>query len=65
MYLIDTDVLSALRKLRRDHQVVAWFESIDTDTLFIGVITLMEIERGIEKQQRVDPTAARTIFCVA
>ena len=47
MYLLDTVVLSELRKRRRDPGVVAWVERQRTADLFLSVVTIGEIERGI------------------
>lgn len=58
MYLIDTDVLSALRKRRRDPNVVSWIGSVSDRELFLSVVTIGEVERGIERQRTVDPAFA-------
>ena len=60
MYLLDTVVLSELRKKpqRRNPHVMSWFSSVSSDDLFISVINITEIERGIEQQRRVDPDFA-------
>ena len=55
MYLVDTVVLSELRKPQRDRGVVAWFERQRTADLFISVISIGEIERGIARQHTTDP----------
>jgi predicted nucleic acid-binding protein len=55
MYLIDTMVLSELRKQRRDRRLVAWFEEQRASDLFISVITVGEIERGIALKRVSDP----------
>jgi predicted nucleic acid-binding protein len=52
MFLVDTDVLSALAKRRRDANVEAWIERQRTGDLFISVISIGEIERGIALQGR-------------
>jgi predicted nucleic acid-binding protein len=52
MFLVDTDVLSALAKRRRDANVEAWIEGQRTSELFISVISIGEIERGIALQHR-------------
>jgi predicted nucleic acid-binding protein len=54
MYLLDTVVLSELRKRGRDSGVVTWIESVTPSDLFISVVTIREIELGIEKQRAVD-----------
>lgn len=55
MFLIDTVTLSELRKRQRDPAVVAWFERQRTTDLFLSVITIGEIERGIARQRSIDP----------
>ena len=58
MFLIDTDVLSALRRRDRTPQAVGWVESQRTSDLFISVVTVGEIERGIEQQKERNPAFA-------
>lgn len=49
MYLLDTNVISELRKRDRcDENVAAWYTSISEDSLFLSVLTLGEIRKGIE-----------------
>jgi predicted nucleic acid-binding protein len=55
MFLIDTVTLSELRRRRRDPAVVAWFERQRTADLFLSVISIGEIERGIARQRTTDP----------
>lgn len=55
MFLIDTVTLSELRKRERDPMVVAWFERQRTTELFLSVISIGEIERGIARQRATDP----------
>ncbi len=47
-YLIDTNVLSELRRKEPNPGVVAWFEERPATTLYISVLTLGEIRKGIE-----------------
>jgi len=47
-YLIDTNVLSELRRRTPDPAVVAWFEERPATTLHLSVLTLGEIRKGIE-----------------
>jgi len=61
MFLIDTVTISELRRPQRDPQVVAWFESQRTADLFLSVISIGEIERGIARQRKIDPTLAATL----
>lgn len=55
MFLIDTVTLSELRRRQRNPMVVAWFERQRTPDLFISVISVGEIERGIVRQRAIDP----------
>jgi predicted nucleic acid-binding protein len=48
-YLLDTCLLSELRKPDPDANVVTWINSIDEARLFIGAVTLGEIQKGIVK----------------
>jgi len=50
-YLLDTNVLAEWRKARPDPGVVDWFASAPVDELFVSVITIGEIRRGIAKLQ--------------
>ena len=57
MYLLDTNVLSELRKAgdgRADAQVVAWLSGVDAGSCFVSALTLMELEIGILRIQRRD-----------
>jgi len=54
-YLIDSNVIAELRKRdRADETVRHWFEGVDDEELFLSVLTLGEIRRGIESIQRRD-----------
>jgi predicted nucleic acid-binding protein len=57
MYLLDTNVVSELRKAtsgRANKNVVQWASNEDTETLFISVITVLELEMGILSMERRD-----------
>ena len=58
MFLLDTDVLSALRRRERHPEAVSWVETQRTADLYISVVTVGEIERGITQQQPRDPSFA-------
>ena len=60
MFLIDTVTLSELRRRERDPTVVKWFERQRTSDLFLSVISIGEIERGIARLIRVLPPRLRT-----
>jgi toxin FitB len=57
MYLLDTNVVSELRKApsgRANANVVAWAASVTTPMLFLSSITILEIEIGIRQIERRD-----------
>lgn len=47
-YLVDTNVISELRRREPDSNVVEWFEQRSSTALFLSVLTLGEIRKGIE-----------------
>jgi predicted nucleic acid-binding protein len=58
-FLIDTNVLSELRKGQRcDVGVAAWFDEVTDEELFVSVLTIGEIRRGVELIRRRDTVAA-------
>ena len=56
MYLIDTNVVSELRKPRPNARVVQWLENIDDKDLFLSSVTVGEIQAGIEITREQDPS---------
>ena len=56
MYLLDTNVLSEVR--RRSREARRWMESVGGHELFLSVITLGEIAKGVALKARRDPQAA-------
>lgn len=61
MILLDTVVLSEIRKSRPSPKVMAWLKAQKEDQLFISVISLGEIARGIEKARKTDPEFAQAL----
>jgi toxin FitB len=58
-FLLDTNVLSEIRKGNRANpNVLAWVDGIPDDQLFISVLNLGEIRRGIEQARNLDSTKA-------
>ena len=58
MYLLDTNVVSELRKVgsgKADAQVVAWAQSVETAALYLSAISLLELELGVLQIERRDP----------
>ena len=58
MILLDTMVLSELRKAKPNLGVVSYLKSQPADAIFLSVLTIGEIEAGIEKQRSVAPEFA-------
>ena len=59
MYLLDTNVISELRKAKSnkaDKAVVAWANSVSATRMFLSTITILELETGILLVERKDPT---------
>ena len=61
MILLDTVVLSELRKARPNAGVVSYLKAQAPDTVFLSVMTIGEIEAGIEKQKSVAPEFAQEL----
>jgi predicted nucleic acid-binding protein len=57
-FLLDTNVVSEIRKKLPDPGVAAWFASVPTDQLFLSVLVVGEIRQGIERLARRDPAQA-------
>ncbi len=59
MYLLDTNIVSELRKAKSgkaDKNVVAWANSVSASSLFLSVISILEIETGLLLVERRDAT---------
>ena len=57
MYLLDTNVISELRKAksgRANNKVVQWASAVDVELLYTSSITLLEIEIGVRRLERKD-----------
>jgi predicted nucleic acid-binding protein len=52
MYLLDTNIVSELRKPGRNPRVIKWIASVPPDSLYLSVITVGEVAKGIAKQRR-------------
>ena len=60
-YLLDTNVLSETRRKKADPGVMAFLEAIDSSALYVSVLTLGELRKGIAAKRRTDLTAARSL----
>jgi predicted nucleic acid-binding protein len=54
MFLLDTNVVSELRKIRPHGAVVAWISEVPDDEIFISAATVGEIQAGIERTRDQD-----------
>lgn len=64
MLLLDTNVVSELRKVRlgkADPNLARWSETLDTEDLFLSTVTLHELEIGVLLAERRDPPQG-TVF---
>jgi predicted nucleic acid-binding protein len=57
-YLLDTNVVSELRKRQPDPRVLAWYDTVTSAEIFISALTIGEIRLGIERLRRKDNAQA-------
>lgn len=61
MYVLDTNVVSELRRTKPHGAVVAWLESVPDASLHLSALTLGEIQSGVERLRASDPAKAEAI----
>jgi toxin FitB len=61
LYLLDTNVVSELRRARPHGAIVAWMGSIADQHLHVSVVTLGELQAGVEITREQDPAKAAEI----
>ncbi|SCX35852.1 putative ribonuclease FitB [Agrobacterium rosae] len=64
MFILDTNVVSELRKIRigkADPNVERWADSVDADSLHLSAITILELEIGILSLERKDPQQGKVL----
>jgi predicted nucleic acid-binding protein len=61
MYLLDTNVISELRKPKPHGAVLAWYRAQDFDRLFLSAVSFYEIQAGIELTRQQDPQKAEEL----
>ncbi len=64
MYLLDTNVVSELRKAANnsaDPNLVAWASSVEAGSLYISSITLLELEIGVQRVERRDKRQGKVL----
>ena len=61
-YLIDTNIISELRKGSRcDPNVARWYATVEDDDLYLSVLVIGEIRRGIERARAKHPEKAESL----
>ncbi len=64
MFVLDTNVVSELRKVRSgkaDAQVARWVDSTDAISLYISAITVLELETGVLQMERSNSSRGKTL----
>ena len=61
MFLLDTNVVSELRRLRPHGAVLEWIANVPAEQLFISAVTVGEIQAGIEITREQDQTKAEEL----
>ncbi|HEY3974570.1 MAG TPA: type II toxin-antitoxin system VapC family toxin [Candidatus Sulfotelmatobacter sp.] len=60
-YLLDTNVVSELRKVNPHGAVVAWLDTLRAEQVFISAVTMGELQAGVERTRKQDAAKAREI----
>ena len=60
-YLLDTNVLSETRRRVADPGVMAFLEAADSSSLYLSVLTIGELRKGVASKMRGDPAAAKNL----
>lgn len=60
-YLLDTNILSETRKKQADEKVVAFLTSADPSSIYISILTLGELRKGVAQKHRTDPATAAAL----
>ena len=61
MYLLDTNVVSELRRPRPHGAVLAWLDGVDDKDLHLSAVTIGELQAGVEITREQDPAKAAEI----
>ena len=61
MYLLDTNVVSELRRARPSRAVLDWISDVPADQLYLSTVTIGEIQAGIELTREQDPSKAEEL----
>ena len=60
-FLLDTNVVSELRKPKPHGGVVAWIAALREDQIYVSAVTMGELQRGVEQTRKQDSAKAREI----
>jgi predicted nucleic acid-binding protein len=60
-YLLDTNVISEIRKARPHGAVLAWLHALEEPKLFLSAVTMGELQIGVERTRRQDPLKANEL----
>jgi predicted nucleic acid-binding protein len=60
-YLLDTNILSETRKKHPDEKLLAFVAEAHPSSLYLSVLTLGELRKGVAQRQRSDPSAAKSL----
>jgi predicted nucleic acid-binding protein len=60
-YLLDTNIISELRKSRPHGTVVAWLETLRVEQMFLSAVTMGELQAGVELTRRQDVRKAQAL----
>lgn len=60
-YLLDTDVISEVRKPKPHGAVIAWVLSLQANELFLSAVSIGELQAGVERTRLNDPAKAGEI----
>ena len=61
MYILDTNVVSELRRARPNRAVLDWIDDVPADQLYLSAVTIGEIQSGIELTREQDPSKAEEL----
>jgi len=60
-YLLDTNVISELRKPKPHGGVKAWFDRLQSEQIYLSAVTMGELQAGVERTRNQDADKAREI----
>lgn len=61
-YLLDTNIISELRKKQPDHNLVQWVQNMDSNNLYLSCITIGELKMGALKKAKTDMQAGESLL---